>query len=94
MSSDTESECAICLDPIEPDTFYRFKCTHRLHKNCFKQYVQYKYDIEKNSLLCPICKQDIEVKPVTDFRFKIIYGVIFLSLLSVTTIVLKQQLID
>ncbi len=68
MSSDTESECAICLDPLEPETFYRFNCGHRLHQDCFKQYVQYKYDIENNSLLCPICKQDIEVKPSRDYK--------------------------
>lgn len=68
MSSDTESECAICLETLEPETFYRFNCSHRLHQDCFKQYVQYKYDIENNSLLCPICKQDIEVKPIRDYK--------------------------
>ena len=63
--SETESECAICLDTLTPQTFYRLSCRHRLHKTCFLQYVQYNYDIENNSLLCPICKQPLEVNLVS-----------------------------
>lgn len=84
MSSDTESECPICLDPLEPHTFYRFECHHRLHKDCFKQYVQYTYDIEKNALLCPICKQQIEVKTVSYIRSKV---TIFVFICSITLVI-------
>jgi len=59
--SDTASECMICLDALTEDSYYRFECSHRLHKNCFETYFKYNYDPEQNTLLCPVCKQNIEV---------------------------------
>lgn len=58
---DDVEECVICLDPFEGSDFYRFECTHRLHKHCCLRYFEYNYNINRNHIRCPVCNRQLNV---------------------------------
>ena len=67
----SKDECIICLDPLNEGLCYRLECNHIIHKSCFQTYVEYKYDVENNTLLCPVCQQSLDVQRVESLHLKI-----------------------
>lgn len=59
-------ECVICLDPIELDSAYSFDCGHQLHVECFHRYFIYNYDVERNYISCPVCRQEVCMNMIND----------------------------
>lgn len=63
-TSDTSSECAICLDTLKSDDL-TLACNHRLHKTCLHDYQEF-----SNNLACPICDRDIgNIRPITKTHY-------------------------
>ena len=58
---DEEDICVICLEPITK-SFYTFACKHKIHNHCFKSYLYYHYDIAKDNISCPTCRQSHDIK--------------------------------
>lgn len=92
-SSTDASECVICLEELKPKTNYIFDCGHKLHRNCFHKYFSYHYDVEKNFISCPICRNPMEVSvervqdsysPLATVYVAFMMVVMIMSLTSVT----------
>lgn len=57
-------ECVICLEPLEQFSYYKFDCSHRMHRLCFKDYFKFNYDYEKNYVRCPLCASKLPTERV------------------------------
>ena len=75
--------CVICLDELnKSNTFVITTCSHKLHKVCFETYFHYNYDVEKNSISCPICRRIIPVeKKHNSAIFKNVHFILLIQLL-------------
>jgi hypothetical protein len=87
--------CVICLDEMERSNTFIMGCSHKLHTVCFKTYFYYNYDIEANSICCPICRTRIDVERRTYSTLKkhkynvIIQLIMYISTLSLLVFVIS-----
>lgn len=47
-------ECSICFDNISTNDIHTLKCSHTMHKNCYKNFM-----LSSCSKKCPMCRTDI-----------------------------------
>lgn len=51
--------CTICYSQIEDDTKTTLKCGHTYHTECYTSYIAYNVVNKKESITCPVCRNDI-----------------------------------
>lgn len=66
-----KDECIICLDPLDEGMCYRLGCTHILHKTCFEHYFERHFDMENNTIRCPVCQQALELQRIESLQLNI-----------------------
>lgn len=64
MFQTNNDKCVICLEEMTETTTFVMSCCHKLHRDCFQTYFYYNYDIEANSICCPICRHGMEVERI------------------------------
>jgi tetratricopeptide (TPR) repeat protein len=63
--SDSDAECAICLEVLNPDTAKRLNCSHTFHRTCVKEW---RKENLKSASQCPLCRAPLPpgIKEVND----------------------------
>lgn len=51
--------CTICYSSIEDDTKTTLKCGHVYHTECYTTYIAYNVVKKKETITCPVCRNDI-----------------------------------
>nr|QOI90534.1 hypothetical protein HWQ62_00403 [Pyramimonas orientalis virus] len=89
--SESVCDCVICLEPMETDetsleeeiVIQPFDCEHRLHSNCFKQYVEYnRKQSNEDCVKCPLCQGNVKIKTGFNY-FSIVYSFCVITFLSI-----------
>jgi hypothetical protein len=56
---DDNNVCTICYSHIEDDIKTTLKCGHMYHTECYTTYIAYNVVNKKESITCPVCRNDI-----------------------------------
>jgi Ring finger domain len=51
--------CTICYSQIDDDTKSTLKCGHTYHTDCYTQYIAYNIVNKKETITCPVCRNNI-----------------------------------
>lgn len=51
--------CTICYSSIEDNTKTTLKCGHMYHTDCYTTYIAYNIINKKETITCPVCRNDI-----------------------------------
>ena len=68
MSLVSSSECVVCYDDEEEDTFPLSCCSKQIHLQCFEQWKKTKEN-KGEEVFCPHCRQRLQEREQTELYF-------------------------